>query len=153
MSIEAPNLYIFPMLYFIQVSHYAIAFITIVYITQLTVLLFKLSTSLLESIKCDGSLFKSQMDQRPRESSYASLIRREKKQVKATKRIAIEESLDDGHVWTKYGQKMILGSKYPSVTLGQQSGKNQILYSLGILHKVRVRTQLAGNSDETKLLD
>ncbi|KAI3718122.1 hypothetical protein L6452_18974 [Arctium lappa] len=61
MSIEAPNLYIFPMLCFIQVSHYATAFITIVYITPSTILLFKLSTSLLESIQCDGSLFKSQV--------------------------------------------------------------------------------------------
>ncbi|KVH08615.1 DNA-binding WRKY, partial [Cynara cardunculus var. scolymus] len=36
-----------------------------------------------------------------------------RRQAKVIKRIAIEEPLDDGYVWRKYGEKKILNSKYP----------------------------------------
>ncbi|KAI3715662.1 hypothetical protein L6452_22648 [Arctium lappa] len=40
-------------------------------------------------------------------------VYKRRKKLEVTTKMVIEERLDDGHIWRKYGQKEILGSKYP----------------------------------------
>ncbi|KAI7731519.1 hypothetical protein M8C21_014783 [Ambrosia artemisiifolia] len=58
-------------------------------------------------------------------SKYSSIIT-SSHQVKVNKGIQVEEALDDGYIWRKYGEKSVCGSKYPRCSTRGCSAKKHV---------------------------